>query len=222
MQPKIYTFLGRAGSGKGTQAKFLLEKFGLTYIGSGELLRARAKQEDFTGRKTAATMQKGELVPTFLIFLLWASRLEEIKKQADENFRGIVFDGSPRKLVEAEMLEEALLWYEWNKNFKAILIDISREEAFNRLTRRRQCQKCGQLIPYVGHYKNLEKCDKCGGELIMRQDDKAEAINQRLDVFEKEVMPVIDYYEKRGLLIKINGEQTIEEVREEIFSKING
>jgi adenylate kinase len=221
MQPKIYTFLGRAGSGKGTQAKFLLEKFGLTYIGSGELLRARVKQEDFTGRKTAVTMQKGELVPTFLIFLLWASRLEEIKKQADENFKGIIFDGSPRKLVEAQMLEDSLLWYEWDKNFKAILIDISREEAFNRLTRRRQCQKCGQLIPYVGHYKDLKECDKCGGELISRQDDKPEAINQRLDLFDKEVMPVINYYEKNGLLIKINGEQPIEDVQKEIFSKIN-
>ncbi len=218
---KVYTLLGRAGCGKGTQAKLLMEKLGLIYIGSGELLRDRAKQKDFTGQKTDQTMKTGALAPTFLIFMLWINRLEEIKKAAGANFKGLIFDGSPRKLIEAYLLEEALNWYGWDKNFKAILVDISREEAFNRLTKRRQCAKCGQLIPYVGAYKTLEKCDKCGGELFVRQDDKPEAINQRLDLFEQEVMPVVEYYEKKRLLIKINGEQSIEEVRKEILEKIS-
>jgi adenylate kinase len=215
---KVYTLLGRAGCGKGTQAKLLTEHFGLFYIGSGELLRGRVKQDDFTGQKTDRTMKTGDLVPTSLIFMLWVNRLEELKKQAE--IKGIVFDGSPRKLVEAYMLEEALDWYEWGNNFKAILVDISREEAFNRLTKRRQCAKCGQLIPYVGAYKDLVVCDKCGGELVVRQDDQPEAINKRLDLFDQEVMPVVEYFEKKGLLVRVNGEQSIADVQKEILAKI--
>ncbi len=217
---KVYALLGRAGGGKGTQAKLLMEHFGLFYIGSGELLRERVKQDDFTGQKTGQTMKIGALVPTSLIFMLWINRLEEIKKQKGDDFKGIVFDGSPRKLIEMQLLEESLKWYEWDKNFKAILVDISRQEAFNCLTKRRQCAKCGQLIPFVGAYKDLAVCDKCGGELIVRQDDKPEAINQRLDLFDQEVVPVADYYEKKGLLVRVNGEQSIEEVQKEILEKI--
>ena len=141
METKVFTFLGRAGCGKGTQAKLLSDKLGLVYIGSGELLRERVKQGDFTGKKTDATMGQGNLVPTSLIFMLWINRLEEIKKDGGNNSKGIIFDGSPRKMVEAQMLEEALKWYEWDKSFKVVLIDLSREESFNRLTKRRQCQQ---------------------------------------------------------------------------------
>ncbi len=219
MSPQVYTFLGRAGCGKGTQAKLLVEKFGLIYIGSGEALRNLVKQGSWSGQKADATMRQGVLVPTSLIFMLWVNQLEEIKKQQSADFKGLVFDGSPRKMIEAQMLDEALSWYEWNKNFKAILVDLSREESFNRLTKRRQCQQCGQLIPYVGRYKDLVKCDKCGGELITRQDDTPEAINQRLDIFDEEVMPVVEHYKAKGQLIVINGDQPIEAVFEEILAK---
>ncbi|MDD2753607.1 MAG: nucleoside monophosphate kinase [Candidatus Portnoybacteria bacterium] len=220
MELKVYTLLGRAGCGKGTQAKLLTEKFGLIYIGSGDLLRKRVKQNDFTGQKTGQTMKTGALVPTSLIFMLWIDRLEKIKQGDLAELKGIIFDGSPRKLIEEELLEEALGWYEWDRNYKAILIDISRQEAFDRLTKRRQCAQCGQLIPYIGAYKTLEKCDKCGGELLVRQDDTPEAINLRLDLFEKEVAPVIEHFAKKGTLVKINGEQPIEDVQREILSKI--
>ncbi len=219
-EPQVFILLGRAGCGKGTQAKLLVDKFGLIYIGSGEMLRNLGKQNNFTGQKAAQVMTKGELVPTFLIFRLWINHLEEIKLKKGNNFSGLVFDGSPRKLVEAQMMEEALAWYEWDKKLKVLLIDISRQEAFDRLTKRRQCKDCGQLIPFVGHYKFLEKCDRCGGQLIERNDDNPEAINLRLDLFEKEVVPVIEYFEKKGLLIKINGEQSIEDVHQEILNKI--
>jgi len=216
----VYALLGRAGCGKGTQAKLLMERFGLFYIGSGKLLRERGSIPDFTGQKTSATLSRGELVPSSLIFMLWANKLEEIKQQNSAEFKGIIFDGSPRKIGEAYLLEEALKWYEWDSHFKAIFVELPREEAFNRLTKRRQCRQCGQVIPYIGEYKNLTQCDKCGGELIVRQDDTPEAINQRLDLFEEEVMPVIEYFEKKGLLARVNGEQVIEEVQKEILSKI--
>jgi len=165
-------------------------------------------------------MNRGILVPTFLVFQQWVNRLEEIKKKQSDNFSGLIFDGSPRKLNEAHLLDEALDWYEWDKNIKVLLIDISRQEAFNRLTKRRICKNCGQLIPYVGHYKDLEKCDKCSGELETRADDTPEAINERLDLFEQEVLPVINYYQEKGWLVKINGEQSIEDVFNEILEKI--
>ena len=219
MFPQVYILLGRQGCGKGTQAKLLIEKFNLAYVGSGELLRDRIKKEDFNGKKAQEVMNRGILVPTFLIFQQWANRLEEIKKRQNENFSGLVFDGSPRKLKEAEMLMEALDWYEWS-DVKALLIDISRQEAFSRLTKRRICKECGQLIPYVGHYKTLEKCDKCNGELETRADDTPDAINQRLDLFDEEVVPVIKFFEKQGKLVKINGEQPIDDVFDEILGKI--
>jgi len=220
MPMNVFTLLGRAGCGKGTQAKLLMEKFGLIYIGSGEILRAISKEANFNGKKIKETIDQGKLAPTFLIFQQWVTRLGEIKLSAEANFKGIIFDGSPRKLVEAQMMQEAIIWYEWDKNFKAILVDISREEAFDRLTKRRQCKNCGQLIPYIGDYKNLEKCDKCGGELVVRQDDTPEAINLRLDLFDQEVMPAVNLFEKSGQMVRVNGEQSIEKVFEEILDKI--
>ena len=100
---------------------------------------------------------------------------------------------------------------------KIILINISGKESFNRLTKRRQCQKCGQLIPWVGEFK---KCDKCSGELITRPDDKMEVIEKRLEEYKKETIPSINYYKKRGRLIKINGEQSIENVFKDILKAI--
>lgn len=216
MKPKIIILLGRSGCGKGTQAKLLQENFGLEYLGSGEMLRARAKLADYSGQTLQVVLAGGGFAPTSLIFKLWIDKLEEFKDKPD--FRGLVFDGSPRKILEAHLIDEALGWYGWKDLAKIFLIDISREAAFNRLAKRRICQGCGQLIPYVGEFKNLEKCDKCGGDLKARYDDTPEAINSRLNLFEKEVQPVIDYYEKDGRLIKINGRDSIEN----IFKKIQG
>src|SRR3990167_4091488 len=112
-QPLVYTLLGRAGCGKGTQAKLLAEKFGLFYIGSGELLRNLADQNNFTGQKTATVLKTGELVPSSLVSMLWLNYLETIKQKNSADFKGIIFDGSPRKIEEAHLLEEALNWYEW-------------------------------------------------------------------------------------------------------------
>jgi len=211
--------LGPAGSGKGTQAKLLQKKFDLEYIGSGRMIRQRQKAKDFTGRKLLeVSWRKGELVPTFLISKLWADRFEKLKQKLE--FKGFVLDGSPRKLIEAELVDEALNWYEWQKNVKIILISISQKESFNRLTKRRQCKKCGRLIPWLGEFKKLKKCDKCGGELVIRVDDRPESIKKRLEEFKNKTIPVINYYKKQGRLIKINGEQSIEKVFEDILKTL--
>jgi len=218
-KPTVIIILGPAGSGKGTQAKLLQKKFDLEYIGSGRMIRQRQKAKDFTGRKLLeVSWRKGELVPAFLISKLWADRFEKLKQKLE--FKGFVLDGSPRKLIEAELVDEALSWYEWQKNVKVFLINISRKESFNRLTKRRQCKKCGRIIPWLWEFKKLKKCDKCGGELVIRTDDRPESIKKRLEEFKNKTIPAINYYKKQGRLIKINGEQSIENVFKDILKTI--
>lgn len=183
--PKVIILLGPSGSGKGTQAKLLQEKFGLDYVGSGDLLRARQEIDDFSGRKVREVLSRGGFTPTAIIFGLWLVKWEEMKNKSE--FKGFVIDGSPRKIIEAQLIDQTLEWYEWDKYLRILLIDVSRSESSRRLLERK------------------------------REDDTPEAINSRLDLFEREVLPVIEYYDKSKRLIKINGEQSIEDVHKDIM-----
>jgi len=214
---EVIIILGPPGAGKGTQTKLLQKEFGLKYIGSGDLLRARKKKEDYTGSKIAESIDNGKRVPTPVIFKLWMDKLEEFKQ--DSEIKGFVFDGSPRTTFEAHMVDLALEWYDWDKNRKVLFINISEKEAIDRLTKRRMCKNCGRILPYIGEFKTLEKCDKCGGELYTRKDDEIEEIKERLRWFKEEVLLVVDYYKDKGILVEINGEQSIEDVQKEILEK---
>ena len=216
--PKVIIIIGPPGSGKGTQAKLLCRQFGLKYVGSGDNLRARQKLNDFTGEKLTKVMNRGELVPSFIVIKLLGDKLEKLKK--DLKIKGFVLDGWTRIIFEAILLEESLGWYDWDKNVKVILIKISKRESINRLTKRRQCKECGRLIPWLGGFKKLKKCDKCGGELVVRRDDKMEVIKKRLEEYKTETIPAINYYKKQGRLIEINGEQSIEDVFKDILKAI--
>jgi adenylate kinase len=215
MNKKIIILLGAPGAGKGTQAKLLIEKFNFNYIGSGDLLRARKKLNDFTGTKIGQVIDKGKRVATPVIFKLWMDKFEKFKKAP--KFKGIIIDGSPRTTLEADMMEQALGWYEWEKNKRVILVDISTKEVIQRLTKRRMCEQCGRIVPFVGEFKKIKECDKCGGKLIARADDDEKGVKKRLEWFQTEVKPAINYYRKRGELIKINGEQSIEDVFKDIL-----
>ena len=160
-KPLIIILMGKSGSGKGTQADLLMEKFGFGYIGSGELLRARAKKNDFTGRKLSEVLKKGKLVPTPVIFKLCLDVMENLKNK--KNLKGFVMDGNPRKLFEAYLIDELFEWYDWKNKAKALLLHISDKEALNRLTKRRICKKCKEIIPFVEKYKKMKKCHECGG-----------------------------------------------------------
>jgi len=217
--PLTIIVIGPAGSGKGTQAKLLCKKFGLKYVGSGDALRTRQKVGDFTGGKLTKVMDRGELVPSLMVADIWVNELEKLKKHRKE-INGLVLDGWTRTILEAKLMDEALEWYEWDKNVKIILINISRKESFSRLTKRRQCKKCGRLIPWLGPFKKLKNCDKCGGKLIIRPDDKMESIKKRLEEYKKETIQAINYYRRQRRLIKINGEQSIEKVFKDILKAL--
>ena len=217
-QPQIIILMGRSGCGKGTQAKFIQKEFGFGYLSSGQFLRDRTKKNDFSGRKLKKVMGKGELVPTPVMFRFWAGKIAEIRKKV--NKKGLILDGNPRALLEAELMDGVFEWFEWS-NIKVILLDISNKEAFNRLTKRRICQECGRLIPWVGEFKKLKKCDKCGGELMTRFDDKPTAIRARLDFYKKDVQPAVDYYKKQGKLVRVSGGQSIKDVHQEILKFLN-
>lgn len=216
-KPLNFVLIGRSGCGKGTQAKLLMEKFGnLYYISTGNLFRDLASQETDVGQRIKKIIEAGGLPYDDLATTLW---MREIAYKVKED-QGIMADGFPRRLNEAENLYQFLKFLEREETTFYILIDISREEAFNRLTKRRICKKCGRLIPWVGEFKKLEACDQCGGELETRPDDTNEAINNRLDYFEERVMPAIKFFEEKGKLIKINGEQSIEDVFKDILKAI--
>ena len=217
-KPLIVILMGKSGSGKGTQADLLVEKFGFEHIGSGDLLRARAMKNDFTGKKIARVLKKGKLIPTPIIFKLWLNVIEGLKNK--KNLKGFIMDGNPRKIFEAYLIDELFEWYDWKNKAKVILIDISDKEALNRLTKRRICQKCKEIIPFVGEYKKMKECYECGGKLVERNDDNVAAVEKRLSWFKKEVQPIADYYKKTGRLVKVTGEQPIEKVFKDILKEI--
>jgi len=216
---KLFNFIliGRSGCGKGTQAELLIQKFNnLSVISTGSLLRNLGDLGTDTGRRVKRVLETGGLIFDDLATALW---MHEIAFNIKEDV-GVLADGFPRRLVEAKNLDRFLEFLERKESTAAILIDISEEEALNRLTKRRICKNCGKTIPFLEPYKNWEKCMKCGGELIVRVDDSLEAIKRRLSFFEESVVPVIEYYKSQNCLVTVNGEQPIERVFEEILAKI--
>ena len=213
-KPLNFTLIGRSGCGKGTQAKLLMKEFGdFCYISTGDLFRDLAKANTDTSARVAKVIQSGNFPLDDLAVTLW---MYELAYKLQEN-QGILADGFPRRINEAEALDRFLDFLERKENTFNLLIDISREEAFNRLTKRRICKDCGRLIPWVGEFKELKNCDKCEGELVNRHDDTPEAINNRLDFYDETMIKVVEHYEQQGRLIKINGEQPIDDVFREIL-----
>ncbi|MDO8524219.1 MAG: nucleoside monophosphate kinase [bacterium] len=216
-KPINFVLIGRAGCGKGTQAKLLGEHFGnLYYISSGSLFRKLAGQDTEMGHHIKELIEGGGLPFDDIATTLW---MHEIAFNVKEG-QGIIMDGMPRRLQEAKDLDDFLDYLDRKKSTMVILLNISRKEAFDRLTKRRICKNCGQIIPWVGDYKSLQACDKCGGDLEERADDIPQAINNRLDYFDKDVSKVIKYFKKKKRLIKINGEQAIEKVFQDILDEV--
>jgi adenylate kinase len=215
--PLILILLGKSGSGKGTQVDLLKDKLKLDFLGTGALLRERKNTPDFSGKKISEVIDNGGIVPPPVVFKLWMEKFDQFKNRGD--FNGVILDGSPTKLREAWLMEDALKWFEWDKNIKVMVIDISDEEAIKRIGKRKICSKCGNIV-VVPTGEEMDICAKCGGGLMVRPDDTVEGTKKRLEWFREEVGETVKFYEDQGMLIKINGEQSVEGVFNDIMKEI--
>lgn len=197
--------IGPQGSGKGTQAQMLSEELQIPHISTGDIFRDNIKNETELGLQAKKYIDKGELVPDSLTIKLVLDRISK-----DDCAPGFILDGFPRNLFQAEALDESI------EIEHAILVDVSDEESVKRISSRKTCNSCGKIYAVT----KSSECTKCGGELFTREDDNAETVKKRLQIYHENTEPVIKHYDKKGLLIKVNGEQKIEEVFTEIKRKI--
>lgn len=202
--------MGPPGSGKGTQAAFISKELGIPHISTGDMFRKAIRDNTELGVKAKGYMDAGKLVPDEVTIGIVRERLQE-----PDCKKGFLLDGFPRTVAQAEALDEILKSLAMELD-AVIDIQVPREELLKRLTGRRMC-KCGASYHIAFSPPSQQgKCDKCGGDLYQRQDDTEETINNRLDVYNEQTKPLIDFYQNQGLLKNINGNQEIEEVLSEI------
>lgn len=203
--------LGPPGAGKGTQAKFLQEKLGVCQVSTGDILRRAMADETTLGKKAAAYVRQGGLVPDDLMVDLVRERLD-----GEDCRAGFILDGFPRTIAQAQSLQETLGAMGWTLD-SVLSLEVPREIIIERLAGRRTCKNCAALY-HVAFDRPREngRCDRCGGELYQREDDREETINARLNVYETQTAPLIDYYRQRGMLRAVNGADGIEEIRRRI------
>jgi len=202
----VLVFLGPPGSGKGTQAMKLAEKLGIAHISLGDVLREEVRKGSDTGRKAKEFMDAGKLVPDELTIALTRQRLSQPDVKA-----GIIVDGFPRSLVQAEAFDK--MTAELKLKVKVIYFEIDEEQVVERLSGRRSCKACGAIY-HVKYNAPIDsgKCDKCGGELYQRSDDQEIAIRTRFEVYTNQTKPLIDRYQQAGVLARVQAAGPIEEI----------
>ena len=205
--------LGAPGAGKGTQAARLAEAYGIPHISTGDIFRANIKGGTELGRKAKSYMDAGQLVPDELVCDLVADRISQSDCE-----KGFILDGFPRTIPQAEALSEALDKMGLTLS-AAVNVDVPDDNIIRRMGGRRACLKCGATY-HIEHLKPAVKgiCDKCGSELVLRDDDKPETVKTRLNVYHEQTQPLIDYYEKAGLLRTVDGTVSADAVFEAIRS----
>ena len=208
--------LGAPGAGKGTQAKKIAAKYGIPHISTGDIFRANIKNNTELGRKAKEYMDQGLLVPDELTLSLIMDRF----KQADcEN--GYVLDGFPRTIPQAEALTNALKEEGENIDF-AINVEVPDENIVKRMSGRRACLSCGGTYHVVFNPSKTEGiCDSCGKELVLRDDDRPETVEKRLNVYHNQTKPLIDYYASLNLLQEVDGTKDVDDVFKDIVDILN-
>ncbi len=205
--------LGPPGSGKGTQAKLIVEKYGIPQISTGDMLREAVAKGTELGKEAKKYMDAGQLVPDEVVIGIVKERLQQPDCE-----KGFILDGFPRTIAQAEALDKIL--EEMGKKIDAVInIQVPEEEVVKRIVNRRTCKNCGAVYHLIYNPpKEDNKCDKCGGELYQRDDDKEETVRKRYKVYKEQTEPLVEYYAKKGILYNIDGTKSIEEVFAEIDS----
>ena len=199
--------LGPPGAGKGTQAARIVEKYGVPHISTGDIFRANIKAGTELGKRAQEYMNRGELVPDELVVEIATDRLA-----ADDCKEGFLLDGFPRTVFQAEKLDEFLA-SKGRKIEHVLNIEVGRDDLMARLTGRRVCKSCGASFHVVNIPPKQEGiCDNCGAELVQRADDNEETASNRIEVYNRETKPLIDYYEKAGNIVNIDGGKAAEDV----------
>lgn len=212
-------FFGPPGAGKGTHARILTEKYQIRQLATGDILRQHIKDQTVLGKKAKDIIERGELVPDALVNAMMS---DEIRKSGLE--KGFILDGYPRTVGQADALGE-FLKDEGSSLDGVINFRTPESILVDRLSGRRVCSKCGANF----HIRNIPSkkegvCDLCSGELIQRKDDMPETVQHRLETYEKQTKPLIEYYEQKGLLYSVAGEKDIPELQnelKELFERLN-
>lgn len=210
--------LGAPGAGKGTQAKLIAAHYGIPHISTGDILRDNVARGTDLGRKAKAVMERGELVSDDLVNGMVAERL-----MRPDCERGFVLDGYPRTVVQAEWLDREVAGRKDGRAPVVVNVVVGYNQLLQRLTGRRTCPVDGKI--YNIHFqppKNEGVCDLCGTQLIQRVDDTEAVISERLKSYERQTLPLENYYRKQGSLRRVQGELPVEQVMAEIFRVIEG
>ena len=199
--------LGAPGAGKGTQAKQIADKYSIPHISTGDIFRANIKNGTELGKKAKQYMDQGALVPDELTCDLVMDRIQQ-----DDCKNGFVLDGFPRTIPQAEALDAALGKINEKMDY-AIDVDVPDENIVNRMSGRRACLNCGATYHIISIPPKVEGiCDRCGSEIVLREDDKPETVQKRLKVYHEQTQPLIDYYKNQGILKSVDGTQPMDEV----------
>lgn len=199
--------LGAPGAGKGTQADRICTKYNIPHISTGDIFRANIKNNTELGQKAKQFMDQGLLVPDELVVDLVVDRLK-----AEDCKNGYVFDGFPRTIPQAEALDAALAANGDKVEF-AINVEVPDENIIKRMAGRRACLTCGATYHIETLKPQVENvCDKCGADLVIREDDKPETVKKRLDVYHEQTQPLINYYNGKGVLHEFDGTKEIEDI----------
>lgn len=206
---------GPPGSGKGTQSKKISEFFKIPHISTGDIFRYHLSKNTKLGQKVKEYVKRGEYVPDELVNTIVKERIS-----SSDCRKGFILDGYPRTLKQLEALDEMLK--EFGEDIDAVVyLHVSEEEIIRRLSARRICPSCGTIYNLIHNPpKNNEICDSCGVKLIQREDDSPEVIRNRLRVYESSTKPMIDTYRKRGLVLDIDAEGSVDQVFERILTSI--
>ena len=205
--------LGAPGAGKGTQAKMIADKYSIPHVSTGDIFRANIKEQTELGMEARKYMDQGLLVPDELTVKILLDRVAK-----DDCKNGYVLDGFPRTIPQAEVLDKAVSELNESIDF-AINVDVKDENIIRRMSGRRACLKCGATY-HIEHIPPKKEgiCDKCGSELVLRDDDKPETVEKRLKVYHEQTQPLIDYYNKKGILKEVDGSQDMKDVFNAIVS----